>query len=94
MTENKTLNWHETALSNSEAELFKCRQEVARLKAELKELRGVADEMAKEMGHDVPGECWSTGPLYGDFRDLLCPGCDLLKRHASLSEAKEMNGEK
>jgi hypothetical protein len=23
-------------------------------------------------------ECWSTGPMHGDFRDHVCPGCAAL----------------
>lgn len=31
----------------------------------------------KALGHDVPEQCWATGPNTGDpFQDLIvCPGC-------------------
>jgi hypothetical protein len=39
--------------------------------------------------HDVPGSCWSTGPLTGNaVEDLVvCPGCRALSALASLESA-------
>jgi hypothetical protein len=25
--------------------------------------------------HEVPSQCWATGPYTGDERDFICPGC-------------------
>ena len=45
-----------------------------------------------EMTHDVPRDCWATGPLTGDaIQDLIiCPGCiALVKIRAAIAKATE-----
>jgi hypothetical protein len=45
-------------------------------------------EAEKTLNH-VPGDCWSTGPMRGDARDLLCPGCAALRTiRAALAKAQ------
>ncbi|MDF2434758.1 MAG: hypothetical protein JWP44_4389 [Mucilaginibacter sp.] len=38
--------------------------------------------LAKEaLTHDVPGSCWATGPLTGNYIEdlIVCPGCRALE---------------
>ena len=69
---------HDTQLAN------------ARLIAASPDLLSALKVAETEMTHDVPRDCWATGPLTGDaIRDLsICPGCiALVKIRAAIDKA-------
>lgn len=41
--------------------------------------------------HTAPGDCYSTGPVTGDFTSdlLVCPSCSFLRLYAALSQPQE-----
>lgn len=61
------------------------------LQAAHDKLRATLQSTMKVIEHDVPAECWATGPLTGDaLEDLLvCPGCHALAQgNDTLAETK------
>lgn len=43
--------------------------------------------------HNAPRDCYSTGPLYGDARDTVCPACRFIAQHdAFLATQQEEKG--
>lgn len=57
------------------------RCEIDRLKQERDELVAQVDVMRAALRrvigeHCAPNDCYSTDPLHGDIRDILCPSCE------------------
>ena len=69
-------------------ELAACKQELeveeARFSAQCEILAAsqarekvLRETMERIIGlHNAPNDCYSTGPLHGDFRDASCPSCE------------------
>lgn len=49
--------------------------------------------VTRALEHDVPGACYSTGPLNGDTSDSICLACDALRVLTKLGLSGEQEGE-
>lgn len=40
------------------------------------EIAAMREALRRVVGdHQAPSDCYSTGPLHGDYRDYQCPSC-------------------
>jgi hypothetical protein len=73
--------------------LIEAREENGRLRTALCETREALEFVIGD--HNIPGDCYSTGPVTGTPLDAVCPSCSgirVLARHAALAGEEVARG--
>lgn len=73
--------------------LRETREAQDKLRTALRETREALEFVIGD--HNIPGDCYSTGPVTGTPLDAVCPSCSgirVLARHAALAGEEKSNG--